>query len=214
MAELKLVDAEKLDSDLGKVATAIRGASGTTDSIPFPDGFVSSVKNVAQGGIDKILNPNTEWGTLTLSGDAIVSIPLSRVKATHITLTNCKSVADALFFENSYINTVRLCSATEISTNAFACAYELEKLIIETPLPEGSSGEFPPCVLEDMSALSSTLVEGWATDAAGVYVPPELVDLYSNDSNWCNYPIYPIPDKNEDPDGYNNLYGGFEEGSE
>ena len=50
MATLKIVDADKLDSDLTSVADAIREKNGTTDAIEFPDGFRMAIENF--GGIE------------------------------------------------------------------------------------------------------------------------------------------------------------------
>lgn len=50
MAEYKVVDAEKLDADLSSVADAIRTKGGTTESLPFPQGFVDAVGAIESGG--------------------------------------------------------------------------------------------------------------------------------------------------------------------
>ena len=50
MADYKIVDAEKLDSDLTSVANAIRRKSGTTAKMEFPEGFEEAVENIQSGG--------------------------------------------------------------------------------------------------------------------------------------------------------------------
>ena len=50
MATYKIVDADKLDADLTSVANTIRGKSGTTGEMSFPDGFKDAVNSIAVGG--------------------------------------------------------------------------------------------------------------------------------------------------------------------
>ena len=50
MANYKVVDADRLDADLGKVADSIRAKSGTSEALAFPDGFSSAVENIETGG--------------------------------------------------------------------------------------------------------------------------------------------------------------------
>ena len=48
MADYKVVDAEKLNSDLSAVAESIR-AKGANGDLIFPDGFISAVANISTG---------------------------------------------------------------------------------------------------------------------------------------------------------------------
>ena len=50
MAKYKVVDVEKLDAALSSVANTIRTKGGTTESLPFPQGFVDSVGAIKTGG--------------------------------------------------------------------------------------------------------------------------------------------------------------------
>lgn len=50
MAKYKPVDAAKLDSDLAAVADAIRTKTGSTETMAFPDGFVSSINAIRVAG--------------------------------------------------------------------------------------------------------------------------------------------------------------------
>lgn len=50
MATYKVVDADKLDSDLKAVADRIRAKSGASDKLDFPDGFKNAVDSIATGG--------------------------------------------------------------------------------------------------------------------------------------------------------------------
>lgn len=59
MADYKLVDSNKLDTDLASVANAIRKRAGTSAKMEFPSGFENTVKNIPWGGeeLPKLTNP-------------------------------------------------------------------------------------------------------------------------------------------------------------
>lgn len=59
MADYKLVDSNKLDTDLASVANAIRKRAGTSAKLEFPSGFENAVKNIPWGGeeLPKLTNP-------------------------------------------------------------------------------------------------------------------------------------------------------------
>lgn len=59
MADYKIVDAKKLDTDLASVANAIRKRAGTSAKLEFPSGFENAVKNIPWGGeeLPKLTNP-------------------------------------------------------------------------------------------------------------------------------------------------------------
>lgn len=46
MATYKPVDVDKLESDLTSIADAIRLKAGTTETLSFPDDFVSAVEGI------------------------------------------------------------------------------------------------------------------------------------------------------------------------
>lgn len=46
MAEHKVVNTTQLESDLTSIANAIREKAGSTDSLAFPDGFVSAIGGI------------------------------------------------------------------------------------------------------------------------------------------------------------------------
>lgn len=48
MATYKVVDADQLDSDLSKVAVAIRGAGRTTQKLSFPQEMVSAIGSLTK----------------------------------------------------------------------------------------------------------------------------------------------------------------------
>lgn len=56
MPNYKLVDSEKLDSDLTVVADAIRAKGGTAEALAFPDGMKTAIENIKAGGGGAELN--------------------------------------------------------------------------------------------------------------------------------------------------------------
>lgn len=50
MAYDKIVDGVQLDTNLTSIANAIRGKNGTSEQIHFPDGFVTAIKALENGG--------------------------------------------------------------------------------------------------------------------------------------------------------------------
>ena len=50
MPNYKLVDSDKLNSDLTTVADAIRAKGGTTEALLFPDGMKTAIENIKTGG--------------------------------------------------------------------------------------------------------------------------------------------------------------------
>lgn len=49
MANYKLVDADQLDADMTAVAESIRTKGGTTEQLPWPDGFKAAVEAISTG---------------------------------------------------------------------------------------------------------------------------------------------------------------------
>lgn len=60
----KLVDSEFLDNGLTTIADSIRAKAGGTDSMAFPDGFVSKINSIKNTGdiVLSSLNKDTVWG--------------------------------------------------------------------------------------------------------------------------------------------------------
>ena len=70
MAEYKIVDAEKLDSDLKTVADSIRAKGGTNTTLSFPEGFNSSIASIkAQKEEQAKIENITDNGTYTITPD-------------------------------------------------------------------------------------------------------------------------------------------------
>lgn len=65
MANYKVVDADQLDIDMKSIANAIRAKAGTTASMSFPDGYVSTIRNIEEGAdLPILVNPGTDADAL------------------------------------------------------------------------------------------------------------------------------------------------------
>lgn len=73
MATIKMIDGAQLDSDLKKVANAIRAKGETSAGLSFPNGFVNAIEAIEIGG-----DGNAIAGTF---------IPISHLRS--ITLSDC-----------------------------------------------------------------------------------------------------------------------------
>ena len=62
MAFDKVIDSTLLDANLTAVADAIRAKGGTTEALPFPDGFVSAVEGIQTEPENAIFRINTISG--------------------------------------------------------------------------------------------------------------------------------------------------------
>ena len=69
----KIVDADLLDADLTRVADAIREKGGTSDTLNFPDGFVSAVEAIEAGGGSPFELTDDGEGNVTIKNAALVN---------------------------------------------------------------------------------------------------------------------------------------------
>lgn len=51
MAEYKVIDTEQLDADLTSIAEAIRTKGNTSETLEFPEGFVSAISNISDDAL-------------------------------------------------------------------------------------------------------------------------------------------------------------------
>ncbi len=64
-ATLQVVEYLTTDTDLIKVANAIRAKSGTTAKLSFPDGFALAISNISTGA------PGSNYGLITYNGSEL-----------------------------------------------------------------------------------------------------------------------------------------------
>jgi hypothetical protein len=65
MPNYKVVDSDKLNSDITIVADAIRAKSGSTESLVFPDGMKTAIENIVAGSGGFYLKSENESGGLS-----------------------------------------------------------------------------------------------------------------------------------------------------
>ena len=130
MATYKVVDTDKLDSDLSAVANSIRAKTGTSDSMAFPDGFISAVDAIYAGGADggesgEFNVPDFFARTLTeISHDGVTSMA-SWALASYNALTSanfpaCKNMGQSAFYYCTSLNTAIFPACESIGQYAFA----------------------------------------------------------------------------------------------
>lgn len=222
MATYRLIDIERLNNLFSGIANKIRSVTGKNNRIEVSLNNEYSNPSITEE-IDRMsetITHNTIADFVALDSQTIKTLiikngnirarALNNVGIENVSFENLTKISGFMFFEDNDVKCVRFKNLTEMGEDVFSEAHSLEKLIIETPLTSPDD-EMPPCTLFDLGALSGTMIESWYYDDTGVYVPPEAVPLYENDSNWCVFRIFPIPSKEEDPEGYYDLYGAFEE---
>lgn len=77
MADKKVVDSDALNNGLTSVANAIRGKTGGTAALSFPEGMVSAIQGITTGGGSGGSTPQRATGSFTTdgAGEAAVSLP-------------------------------------------------------------------------------------------------------------------------------------------
>lgn len=112
MAYDKVIDSAQLDADLTSVADAIRAKGGTSESMEFPDGFVTAVEGIQAGG-----DTSTEDGLVTGDTKSYVNDRVTTVGST-------------MFYYNSTLTSIELPNVTTINHSAFRDATKAEKIYI------------------------------------------------------------------------------------
>lgn len=104
MANYKLVDADQLDADMTAVAESIRTKGGTTEQLPWPDGFKAAVEAIPTGAQKSAGTFNTNsLGTATV---------------------NCGFKPDAVYITSRILASQQSAIFSEGSTTAEIATYE------------------------------------------------------------------------------------------
>lgn len=170
-------------TDLTKVATAIRDKGGTSDSLVYPDGFVTAIQAIQTGGgggsdelvnslIDRTIsgayvnNTVTVIGVYGLAGcTKLTSVVLPAVRITEgNSMVGCSGIIKADFSNLQNIRYLTFSRNTKLVT-----------LIIRTQVV---------AKLEKTTAFRDTPI---ASGTGYVYVPSALVDSYKTATNWSTY---------------------------
>ena len=197
MADYKVVDAEQLNADLSSVADAIRDRAKTTESMDFPNGFVSSVNNLvdSKGIFDATIKEVVIPTNVTTLRRGVFYDCISLEKVTfHDGLT---AVGGACFFCCTALKECVLpVGVKTITSQTFFLNYALQKVDCWLTAINGS-GVFQECskltliirsdtvcTLESTAAFSSSSI---SKGTGYIYVPRALVDSYKSATNWSTY---------------------------
>ena len=111
-------------TDLTKVATAIREKGGTSDSLVYPDGFVTAIQAIQTGTELKIVVSVTSGATVTatkgskvvsgtsVNGTCTLTVPEAGTWSVKATLNGQTSDTKSVTFTDSYDVTLALVSST------------------------------------------------------------------------------------------------------
>ena len=195
MATYKVVDADALDADITSVADAIRGKTGTSDSLVFPDGLIEAVESVctADSVVDKSITAYSSSSVTTIPRymfyecKSLVSVDIPNVtliqtygfalceKLESIILPNVQELATRAFNTAATLALVDLGAITKIGTFAFYSCEKLDTIIIRS--------ESVP-TLSSYNAFNNTPIgngEGY------IYVPTSLIAEYESATNWATW---------------------------
>lgn len=100
MGQMKLVDGDKLDNQLGTLASAIREAGGTEELLAFPEGFVEAVSSLAAPDFD-IMVQYLEEQLFSFASDTVSAV------RTHA------------FYEYEPLRSIAFPAAADVGTYAF-----------------------------------------------------------------------------------------------
>lgn len=102
MAYDKVIDSAQLDADLTSVADAIRAKGGTSESMEFPDGFVSAVEGISAGGGGGDADPYAEVYEAIAKRTA-TSVSLG-AEITQVPIGMCYGMSSLKSFDFTYVN--------------------------------------------------------------------------------------------------------------
>lgn len=185
------------DTSLSSVADAIREQTGKTESLVFPDEFVSSIGELgslfistAERTITKINNSNIKKLGKLAFGQCVelVSVELTKV-----------TVGDSNAFSRcTKLTQVKLPSATYIGWGMceYCEALQFVDLSANVTIEEycfDSCSALKAVILRNVNnvctlkGVSSFRNSGIATGIGYIYVPSALVDSYKAATNWSTY---------------------------
>ena len=122
MPNYKIVDADKLDSDLATLADSIRAKSGTSETLDFPYGMKEAVDGIQAA--DTTLEDGLITGTLTEYTNYRVESVKQRLfyydkNITKVDLPNVKSIGADCFIGCTKLASVNLPSLESLENNVF-----------------------------------------------------------------------------------------------
>lgn len=199
------------DTDLKKVADAIREKTGGTDSLVFPDGFAEAIGTLSSGG--EYINTNaTEISASAFRGCALLtSVSFTKVKSIEANaFYSCNNLISAefpaalslkntAFSRCTKLKHITLPALTSVSTQAFSRCQELEKIdfpaLVSVPSALFTNCSKLTAVIFRNTSIVTKSDDGdlwWdgtpIDDGDGyIYVPSALVDSYKTSDAWSTY---------------------------
>lgn len=178
MPNYKLVDSVQLERDLTTVADAIRGKTGSSDALVFPDGYVGAVDGLGapddfENGYADALSKRTdlvitENGEYTPEGEStgFKSVAVSVVdkstdqiidgSITEIT-SNVETVKESAFSGCKSLVSVNLPNAKNIGSNAFKSCSKLAAINLPS-VERIEAAAFFSCTFQEIVITSTSIV--------------------------------------------------------
>lgn len=214
MTKRTVVNPEMLDADLTTVADAIRGKTGTTEYLDFPEGFVSAVQSITGGGESTpdylaqfAMGTLTEYRSEEITtlrqyafsrNPSLVNVELPNwEKEGGYAFQECKGLKrlvfpsltvspEACFFNCTGLEYVDLPVIAYWGSNTFKNCSSLATVIMR---------KAALTTLGSTNVFVGTLIE---SGTGYVYVPDSLVNSYKTAANWSTYanqikPISELP---------------------
>lgn len=195
----KVVDSDLLDAGLSSIADAIRGKSGSSDGLSFPDGMEAAINGLS--------SPRVEDGLIdsSLSGayenPRVTEIKASRFNGcaalTSVSFAAVKTLGSSVFNGDSGLVSISFPLLETVGSYAFNNCTKLPKADFPKLKSIAAGGFYGTrvmtkfiirsesvCTLADKSAFQSSAI----ADGTGyIYVPDDLVDSYKAAANWSTY---------------------------
>ncbi len=196
MANIKVINADQLDTDMRSVADAIRERAGTSGELVWPEGFKQGVRGIVDTFDVRVANDTP----FDYTNDAVLRLPDRTFHASKIIKASFASLVNAgfgTFYACADLIEFNAPNLKDTGGSVFYGCTALERL--DFNLLRGINGtEFSGCsLLKTLVIRTPSLCPLYATNAfnntpisAGtgyVYVPRSLVDSYRSASNWSNF---------------------------
>lgn len=161
------------DTDIKKVADAIRAKGGTSDPLAYPSGFVSAIQAIPSGGSDDVLNSIIdrsiagEYENKTVESIGCGAFNACK-KLTTIFIGAVKSIEREAFEDCIALTTVVAPKVTSIGDTAFYNCYNLSAIFASKTTTIGYTGFSGCSSLQTAEFPGLKTIGGRAFSAAGL----------------------------------------------
>lgn len=119
MPNYKVIDADKLDTDLSTIANAIRTNNSSTEALEFPQGFVDGVNDISEDYLASVCNLNVT----EIINSKITQIPdafqRNSKALTKVSMSNLLVLPTSVFASCSALTDINFPKVTTINSEAF-----------------------------------------------------------------------------------------------